>query len=285
MWTSGGHVADLGMLLARTDVDSPKHRGITYFVVDMHQPGIDVRPLREMTGKALFNEVFLDDVVVHERDVIGETGLGWPVAKTTLAFERAGLGAGSAGAAESAAFPGTVAGHLDRRGRRLRAPVYGSSCAVVVRRRRDARRSRTRDAGDRPTCSCASALPGSTPSSRSAVHDAAPQRPTGERRGAAGDGKHRQAPHEPDLPRGTREIGLELLGARGCSTTTTSHQRPTTMPREMATTAVALWSPGPSIYGGTDEVQRNIIGERFLGLPRDVLDDPSTPFAHLRKNA
>ena len=60
MWTSGGQVADLGMLIARTDPDLPKHEGITYFVIDMHQPGVDVRPLREMTGRALFNEVFLD---------------------------------------------------------------------------------------------------------------------------------------------------------------------------------------------------------------------------------
>ena len=61
VWTSGGHVADLGMLIARTDPDQPKHAGITYFVIDMHQPGVDVRPLREMTGRALFNEVFLTD--------------------------------------------------------------------------------------------------------------------------------------------------------------------------------------------------------------------------------
>ena len=90
VWTSGGQVADLGMLLARTDPDVPKHQGITYFAFDMHQPGVEVRPLREMTGRALFNEVFLTDARVRDDDVIGGLNNGWAVANTTLAFERAG---------------------------------------------------------------------------------------------------------------------------------------------------------------------------------------------------
>ena len=115
VWTSSGQIADVGMLLARTNTDVPKHKGITYFAVDMHQAGVDVRPLRELTGRALFNEVFLTDVVAKAEDVIGGMENGWAVANTTLAFERAGLGAGSAGAAESAAVPGTIVGHLDKR--------------------------------------------------------------------------------------------------------------------------------------------------------------------------
>ena len=94
VWTSGGHVADKGMLIARTDVDAPKHQGITYFAIDMDQPGIEVRPLREMTGDALFNEVFLDEARVAHADVIGGLGAGWAVANTTLAVERASLGGG-----------------------------------------------------------------------------------------------------------------------------------------------------------------------------------------------
>src|SRR3954449_4045557 len=115
VWTSGGHVADLGMLIARTDADVPKHQGITYFALDMHQPGVEVRPLREMTGRALFNEVFLDEARVPDDAVIGGVNNGWAVANTTLAFERAGLGAGGGSAAASAATPGTVAGDLDKR--------------------------------------------------------------------------------------------------------------------------------------------------------------------------
>src|SRR4051795_7063403 len=115
VWTSGGHVADLGMLIARTDADVPKHQGITYFALDMHQPGVEVRPLREMTGRALFNEVFLTDARVPEDAMIGGKNNGWAVANTTLSHERAGLGAGGGSAAGSLASPGTIVGDLDKR--------------------------------------------------------------------------------------------------------------------------------------------------------------------------
>src|SRR5881398_2693760 len=88
VWTSGGQVADLGMLLARTDADVPKHQGISYFALDMHQPGVDVRPLREMTGRAMSNEVFLSEARVSDAALIGGKNNGWAVANTTLAFER-----------------------------------------------------------------------------------------------------------------------------------------------------------------------------------------------------
>jgi alkylation response protein AidB-like acyl-CoA dehydrogenase len=96
VWTSGGHYADMGMLIARTNSDVPKHQGITYFAMDMHQPGVDVRPLRELTGRALFNEVFMSDARVPADAVIGGLNNGWAVANTTLMFERAGIGAGGA---------------------------------------------------------------------------------------------------------------------------------------------------------------------------------------------
>src|SRR5439155_18786974 len=115
VWTSGGQYADLGMLLARTDPDVPKHQGITYFALDMHQPGVEVRPLREMTGRALFNEVFFTDARVNQDAVIGGLNNGWAVANTTLMFERAGLGAGGGSAAGGSATPGMVAGDLAKR--------------------------------------------------------------------------------------------------------------------------------------------------------------------------
>ena len=114
VWTSGGHWSDLGMLLARTDPDVPKHQGITYFAVDMHQPGVEIRPLRELTGRAMFNEVFLTDVRVPNDAAIGGVNNGWAVANTTLMFERSGLGAGGGGGSV-AALPGTVGGDLARR--------------------------------------------------------------------------------------------------------------------------------------------------------------------------
>ncbi len=116
VWTSGAQTADLGMLLARTNSDVPKHQGITYFVIDMHQPGIEVRPLREMTGRALFNEVFITEAVVQDVDAIGGVNNGWAVANTTLGLERAGLGAGGAtGIGGVSAASGTVEGELHKR--------------------------------------------------------------------------------------------------------------------------------------------------------------------------
>src|SRR5580704_14692381 len=109
VWTSGGQHADLGMLLARTDPDVPKHQGISYFAFEMRQPGVDVRPLREMTGRALFNEVFLTDARVADSALIGGVNNGWAAANTTLMNERAGLGSGGGNAAGGGmAQPGTV---------------------------------------------------------------------------------------------------------------------------------------------------------------------------------
>ena len=88
VWSSGAHHADMGILLARTDPDLPKHRGITFFLLDMRTPGIEVRPLRQMTGGATFNEVFLTDVRVPAANVVGEVNGGWRATMTTLANER-----------------------------------------------------------------------------------------------------------------------------------------------------------------------------------------------------
>lgn len=88
VWSSKAHEADWAILLARTDPDVPKHKGITYFIVDMKSAGIDVRPLRQATGRAEFNEVFLDEVIIPDANRIGEINGGWPIARTTLAHER-----------------------------------------------------------------------------------------------------------------------------------------------------------------------------------------------------
>ncbi|MBO0789314.1 MAG: acyl-CoA dehydrogenase family protein, partial [Actinobacteria bacterium] len=96
VWTSSAHRARWGLLLARTDPDLPKHAGLTYFACDMSQPGVDVRPLRQLTGEAEFNEVFLTDATIPDADRIGEVGDGWQVARGTLMNERVAIGSGTA---------------------------------------------------------------------------------------------------------------------------------------------------------------------------------------------
>ncbi len=100
VWTSGAQYCNRGLATVRTDPDAPKHKGITTMVIDLKAPGVEVRPLRELTGDALFNEVFFDDVFVPDRDVVGEVNGGWTVARTTLGNERVSIGGGMmAGAA------------------------------------------------------------------------------------------------------------------------------------------------------------------------------------------
>src|SRR4051812_8826891 len=108
VWTTGARTADRGMLVARTDPDSPKHKGITYFIIDMDQPGVEVRPLKQMDGGATFNEVFLADAVVPHQQILGSANNGWMVAVSTLAYERQGLGGGGRAAVPAAGAAGAA---------------------------------------------------------------------------------------------------------------------------------------------------------------------------------
>jgi alkylation response protein AidB-like acyl-CoA dehydrogenase len=292
VWTSGGHVADLGMLLARTDPDSPKHQGISYFAIDMHQPGMDVRPLKEMTGRALFNEVFMSDARVSNDAIIGGLNNGWAVANTTLAFERAGLGAGGGSEAAGAASPGTVVGDLEKRAGDF---VRGGG--------------KRRGGGGPGLLAGASTLMVELAKGNGAIKD-----PTIRQdlmrlhsyneiarfmnlRQKAEKAAGRDIPGFGNIAKLSmsrilklsRETGLRILGPLG-----TLHayepegkaklDEATGNPFAGMITEMALFSPGPSIYGGTDEIQHNIIGERVLGLPKEPNNDRTTPFKDLPKN-
>jgi alkylation response protein AidB-like acyl-CoA dehydrogenase len=280
VWTSMAHTADVGLLIARTNVDVPKHQGVTCFLLDMHQPGIEIRPLRELTGRSLFNEVFLTDVRVHDDQILGDVGGGWAVTNTTVKFERAGVGAGGDGAAESTALPGTVAGHLARRAgdvasRRRGRETFSVRPELLIEAAR-----RHGMAGD-PIARdgivqlfIENELGRYMTLRQRALRAAGDDLP-----GAANMAKLRMS----EMFRLARETGLRILGARGMLHDYERKQQSGGDP-DRAILDLALWSPAPSIYGGTDQIQRNILGERVLGLPREPRNDHAVPFKDVRAN-
>jgi alkylation response protein AidB-like acyl-CoA dehydrogenase len=291
VWTSGGQVADLGMLLARTNPDAPKHQGITYFAFDMRQPGVEVRPLREMTGRSLFNEVFMTEARVGDDAIIGGLNNGWAVANTTLAFERASLGAGGGGAGAAAAMPGTLAGDLGRRAGDLArsrgrggaggpAGVAGTPLLLrAVARQLDVN-------GDPLIRQDLARLHILTEIGRyMTLRQRALRASGGDIPGLGNMAKLSMS----RILRLSRDLGLGMLGARGSLHAYGGDGAVglAGLPAgDLATmvTEMALFAQGPSIYGGTDEIQHNIIGERVLGLPREPGPDRSIPFRDLPRD-
>jgi alkylation response protein AidB-like acyl-CoA dehydrogenase len=295
VWTSGGQFADLGMLLARTDFDVPKHQGITWFAFDMRQPGVEIRALRELTGNAVFNEVFLTEARVSAAAVIGGVNQGWAVANTTLANERAGLGAGGGGAssgAGSVALPGQIAGHLGRRagdftgrpgpeaGRRNRRQQSAAQLLIEVAREL----GRTTDPLIRQGLARLHTLGelGRFNNERLKAVRAS----GGDIPGMANISKLAMS----DIVRLQRDLGLQIVGPSGMlhayDNTENAELEKATRNRFLSlVTTSALYAQAPPIYGGTDQIQRNIIGERALGLPKEPRTDAAVPFSSLPRNA
>jgi len=294
VWTSLGQTSDMAMLIARTDPDLPKHQGITYFAIDMHQPGIEVRPLREMTGHAMFNETFMTDARVPNDAIIGTRGNGWAVANSTLGHERSGLGAGG-GSMGGGATPGTIAGHLPKRAGDFAPKAAPTRSADAPKKRR---------AGG-----SASILINMAKGNGSITDPVVRQglmrlhtlgeigRYNAERlkatRASGGDipGMANIAKlGMSDIVRLQRDLGLGIVGAQGMLHAYTPEQQQvndeaTGNPFLAMVTGTAMYAQAPPIYGGTDQIQRNIIGERVLGLPKEPSNDKTAPFSSLPKNA
>ena len=273
VWTSTAQLCNMGMLIARTDPDSPKHTGITYFGIDMDQPGIEIRPLKEMTGRAMFNEVFLDGARVPDANIIGGLNNGWAVANTTLAAERAGLGSGGSGAVGSA-FPGPLSNQLgvrvgDTVGQERTGGTGGGGGGMAERLIKLAKENGTIE----------------SPVIRQGIAKLWSLQQIGKYSSLRmrGGGASAAAPNlaklmMSDMLRLNREVATGVLGpAIGVMGKESASGG---MQQEMV-----LFSPGPSIYGGTDQVQRNIIGERALGLPKEPDPNKGAPFKDIPKNA
>jgi alkylation response protein AidB-like acyl-CoA dehydrogenase len=301
VWTSGGQYADLGMLLARTDPEVPKHQGISYFAFDMLQDGVDVRPLKEMTGHALFNEVFITDARVADSALIGGVNNGWAAANTTLMNERAGLGSGGGNAAGGGgAQPGTVMGFLDKRvgdvvaarsaqagGRGAQQPVGalgamrgGATLLIGLAQSRGV----NTDAGIRQDLARLHTL--AELGRFNALRLKAVKEQGGDIPGLPNVAKLSMS----QIVRLTRDLGLRIAGPSGMlhaydGDDKAALKHATGDPFAGSVTEMALFAQAPPIYGGTDQIQRNIIGERVLGLPKEPNNDRVTPFSQLPKNA
>ncbi len=297
VWTSFGSVADLGMLIARTDPEQPKHQGITWFAMDMHQSEVEVRPLVEMTGHALFNEVFLSDAHVGNDAIIGGRGNGWAVANTTLMHERSGLGSGGGSAGGGAATPGTIGGFLTKRAgdfasapKKKRSAASGASASPL--------------GGGGAKLMIDLAKGNGTIQDPTIRQDLMKLHTLGElgkfnnlRLKAAkkagqdipGFGNLSKLAMS-DIMRLTRDIGLRIIGPAGMlhayrDEDRAANDEATGNPFGQMVTSIALWAQAPPIYGGTDQIQKNIIGERVLGLAKEPGDTKGVPFSELPKNA
>ena len=240
VWTSMGHFADYGILLARTDPDAPKHAGITFFIVDMRTEGIDVRPLRQITGIAHFNEVFLNDVRIPAGNVVGEVNQGWRVAHTTLTSERGAIGGSTLGPF----FNDFV--QLARDSGADSDPVHRQGLASLFIRTELLRflRLRVQSAMSR----------GEMPGAEASVMKLAYSRHWAQ----------------------SADLVESMLGAEG--TLFDYHDEQNGYWQRWF---LGQWSV--RLGGGTDEIQRNVMGERVLGLPREPEVAKDIPWKDLPK--
>ena len=273
VWTTGAHHAAYAMLLARTDPDVPKHRGITFFALAMDQPGIEVRPLKQMNGRSSFNEVFISDARVPHVNIVGEPGGGWQVALTTLAHER-GMAAGLFGGlprstggrcarqavAEATEYLRTYEWYPQRAGRAdlapTRAVARGVSGDRLIRQRLMDIVLVERTAGWNIQRARAARAAGRPPGPEGSIAKLSASL----------------------IARVSATAHSRIAGADGMLSVGDS-------PEDRVVAEVLVSVPAASIAGGTDEIQRNIIGERVLGLAKEPSVDADRPFREVRANS
>jgi len=250
VWTSLAHISRWALLLARTDPSLPKHAGLTFFVVDMESPGVDVRPLRQLTGEAEFNEVYLTDVRVPDVQRIGDVGVGWKVTQTTLMNERVAIG-GSVGERES----GPIATLMDA-WRAVPRSTSDENLDEVIRLWAAAEALRLASA--RLTESQQSGTPGPDGSGLKLAFAR--------------------------LAQESAAVAFELLGPEALRYDDWTPHRPDFVTKvDRGPSYWYLRNRANSIEGGTSEVMRNIIAERVLGLPAEPRSDKDVAWKDLPK--
>jgi alkylation response protein AidB-like acyl-CoA dehydrogenase len=243
IWTSGAHYADFGIIVTRSDPDVPKHKGLTFFFLDMKSPGIEIRPIKQISGQSHFNEVFFTDVRIPDSQRLGPVGAGWQVSLTTLMNERLAVG-------EAPGPDFTEIFELARRieledGPAIRDRSVREQLAEWYVRTEGLRLTKFR------TMTALSR--GETPGPEASI------------------GKLVSASKLQEIA----AFGLDLMGMAGVVSD------PAAAPAEALFQQALLYSPALRIAGGSDEILRNIIAERVLGLPPDIRVDKDVPFNEL----
>ncbi|MFM7756967.1 MAG: acyl-CoA dehydrogenase family protein [Actinomycetota bacterium] len=256
VWNTLAHLGDWGMLVTRTDPDQPKHKGMTYFAVDMRSPGVEVRPLRQITGEAEFNEVYLTDARIPDAHRIGDVGEGWRVALTTLMNERTAIGGGGGGTT------------------RRRGPI--DEVVKIWKDRPESDRSAAHK--DRlMQLWCRSETLRLTNMRASEAAKAGNPGPEGS------IAKLMLA----EFNKETTAFAVELLGAAGMIDFDYTFRRPENLSVDGSDGGVRhsfLRSRANSIEGGTSEIMRNILGEQVLGLPGEPRLDKDLPWSKVPRN-
>ena len=244
IWTSGAHYSDYGILVLRTDPDVPKHKGLTYFWIDMKSPGIEIKPIKQISGDANFNEVYFTDVRVSDSQRLGAEGQGWQVALTTLMNERASIGAGGGGAGVSSLYK--LAREVEIDGKpAIKDPSVRAKLADWYCQESGLKYTAWR------TLSALSR--GETPGPENSI------------------GKLVGAPKAQDLA----SFAIDLQEMAGAI------RDPKLSEAAALYQETYMSIPGLRIAGGTDEIMANIIAERVLGLPQDVRVDKGIPFSEV----
>jgi alkylation response protein AidB-like acyl-CoA dehydrogenase len=255
VWNTLAHLGDWGMLVARTDPDQPKHKGMTYFALDMRAPGVEVRPLRQITGEAEFNEVYMTDARVPDANRIGDVGEGWRVALTTLMNERSAIGSASGGARRRG--PIDVAIDIwndlpaDRRHPARKDALMKLYCASEAQRLTNLRAAQRAKAGN--------------PGPEMSIAKLALA----------------------EFNKACTEFSVDLLGADGLVGYDFTFRRPEHLSVDGMEHGVRhsfLRARANSIEGGTSEIMRNILGEQVLGLPGEPRVDKDLPWSKVPRS-